>query len=64
MIPCCVLLLVHVRSLVGSSLTRLGSEEAYLTESLYNVVLQKSIPGQNRQLILHITNMNNDSTDF
>ena len=29
---------------------------SYLTESVYNVVLQKSIPAQIRQLFLYISN--------
>jgi len=37
-----------------------AGEEVYLTESVYKVVLQKSIPGQIRQLILDISNTSAD----
>ena len=34
----------------------LFEDHSYLTESIYKVVLQKSIPAQIRQLILYISN--------
>ena len=34
---------------------KFGAEQFYLTESVYKVVLQKSIPAQIRQRILYIS---------
>ena len=37
---------------------------SYLTDSVYQLVLQKSIPIQLRQLILHISNSEGQSDGF
>jgi hypothetical protein len=50
-------------------LTGMGAEEhahthTYLAESVYSVVLQKSISTQIRQLVVYITNIKNKLTDL